>query len=129
MRIKNEILTAAAKIVSDFGTHQKQMYFSNFAEEATFLFYTHPIRLESRKEYEKLWEQWESEDGFRVHSCESSNQLVQEIDGNVAVFTHDVKTVVELAGEVSEVLERETIVFSKQNSKWLAVHEHLSPST
>jgi ketosteroid isomerase-like protein len=129
MSIEKDILNAAAKIVSDFGAHQKQEYFSNFAEDATFLFYTHPVRLESRAEYEKLWDQWESEDSFKVHSCNSSNQLVQDIDGHVAVFTHDVKTVVELGGEVSEVLERETIVFSKQNSKWLAVHEHLSPST
>lgn len=129
MSVEKDILNAAAKIVSDFGAHQKKEYFSNFAEDATFLFYTHPVRLESRAEYEKLWGQWESEDGFRVHSCDSSNQLVQDIDGNVAVFAHDVKTVVELGGEVSEVLERETIVFSRQNSKWLAVHEHLSPSS
>lgn len=129
MSIEKEIRAAAAKIVLDFGSHQKLEYFSNFAMNATFLFYTHPVRLESRSEYENLWEQWETQDGFRVHSCDSSNQLVQDIDGNVAVFTHDVRTTVELGGEVSEVLERETIVFSKQESKWLAVHEHLSPST
>lgn len=129
MSVEQQVLDAAAKIVSDFGAHRKKDYFANFDATASFLFYTHPVRLESRAAYEDLWEKWETEDGFKVHSCESSNQLVQNVGGTVAVFSHDVKTTLEFAREVSEVRERETIVFVEQNGRWVAVHEHLSPSS
>lgn len=128
MSFEKPILDAAAKIVADFGAHRKAEYFSNFDMGSTFLFYTHPVRLESRAEYELLWDKWETEDGFRVHGCESTNQLVQDCGGQAAVFSHDVKTLVEFAGEVSEVLERETIIFAEQNGSWIAIHEHLSPT-
>lgn len=126
---KDQVLEAAAKIVADFGAHKKEAYFSNFSEAATFVFYTHNSRLESRAEYVKLWDSWESEDGFRVHGCKSTNQLVQSIGEDFAIFTHDVESSVELVGETSTVFERETIVFEKQASNWIAVHEHLSPSS
>ncbi len=50
--------------------------------------------------------------------------------GDVAVFTHRVHTVVRL-GEAEEFLdERETIAFRQDGSgRWLAVHEHLSPTS
>jgi hypothetical protein len=48
---------------------------------------------------------------------------------SAAVFTHEVESDVEFAGEVSSVRERETIVFELRNGTWLAVHEHLSPET
>ena len=57
--IEQQVLEAAAKIVSDFGSHDKNAYFSNFGEDATFVFYTHPVRLESRADYEHLWNSWE----------------------------------------------------------------------
>jgi chlorite dismutase len=126
---QTEVLEAAAKIVADFGSHKKTDYFSNFSEAATFVFYTHTERLGSRAEYEKLWESWESEDGFQVHDCKSTNQLVQSIGDNFAIFTHDVESSVELGGETSTVFEKETIVFEKQAGSWIAVHEHLSPSS
>ncbi|CAB4627424.1 unannotated protein [freshwater metagenome] len=129
MTSKEQVLAAAAKIVSDFGSHNKQDYFSGFSEAATFIFYTHPVRLASRSEYEKLWDSWESDDGFRVHSCRSSNQDVQMLGEDSAVFTHEVETVVELTGESSTVFEKETIVFEKKSGGWIAVHEHLSPSS
>jgi hypothetical protein len=126
---ENQVLQAAAKIVADFGSHKKESYFSNFSEAATFIFYTHNSRLGSRAAYEKLWDSWETEDGFRVHGCLSTNQMVQSIGSDFAIFTHDVESSVELGGETSTVFEKETIVFEKQHSSWVAVHEHLSPAS
>jgi ketosteroid isomerase-like protein len=123
------VLEAAAKIVDDFGHHRTAEYFSGFSEDATFIFYTHTERLNSRAEYETLWTKWESEDGFKVHACRSSHQKVQLIGSDAAVFTHLVSSDIEFAGEVSTVEERETIVFSKASGTWLAVHEHLSPGS
>jgi hypothetical protein len=124
---KNEVLEAAAKIVADFGAHKTKDYFSSFAESATFLFYTHTERLNSRQEYEELWAKWESEDGFKVHGCISTNQLVQLIGADGAVFSHLVESSIEFAGETNTIHERETIVFQLVEGKWLAIHEHLSP--
>jgi hypothetical protein len=124
-----EVLAAAAKIVDDFGNHRTDAYFAGFAVDATFMFYTHTERLDSRAAYETLWAKWEAEDGFKVHACRSSNQKVQLIANNAAVFTHLVSSDVEFAGELSTVEERETIVFARQGDKWVAIHEHLSPET
>lgn len=129
MTSKEQVLAAASKIVADFGSHNKQSYFSDFSKDATFIFYTHPVRLASRSEYEKLWDRWETEDGFRVHSCRSTNQNVQMLGQDFAVFTHEVETVVELAGKSSTVFEKETILFEKESGGWIAVHEHLSPAS
>ena len=76
-----------------------------------------------------LWAKWEAEDGFKVHGCKSTNQLVQLIGADAAVFSHNVESSIEFGGEVSTVLERETIVFALIDGAWLAVHEHLSPET
>lgn len=123
---QSEVLAAAAKIVADFGSHSKEAYFTNFSEGATFIFHTHSVRLDSRAEYQSLWDLWEMQDGFRVHGCVSTNQLVQLINDRAAVFSHDVASKVEMGGETSTVSEKETIVFEKQGSSWVAVHEHLS---
>jgi ketosteroid isomerase-like protein len=124
----NAVLAAAAKIVDDFGNHRTHAYFSGFATDASFMFYTHSERLESTQAYQELWATWESEDGFKVHACRSSHQLVQMLGGDAAVFSHLVSSDIEFAGEVSTVEERETIVFTKVGDRWLAVHEHLSPN-
>jgi hypothetical protein len=124
-----DVLAAAAAIVDDFGHHRTAEYFAGFAPDATFMFYTHTERLNSRAEYEKLWAEWEANDGFRVHGCRSSNQMVQTLGDSAAVFTHLVESDVEFAGEVSTITERETIVFEKRSGAWLAVHEHLSPES
>ena len=121
------VLEAAAKIVADFGSHATAAYFAGFAPSATFIFHTHTERLNSRSEYEALWVKWETEDGFKVHGCTSSSQLVQMLGTDAAVFSHLVESQVEFAGEVSTVNERETIVFELIDGAWLAVHEHLSP--
>lgn len=127
MGAADQVLAAAAKIVDDFGNHRTAAYFSGFSEDATFMFHTHSERLESRSAYEALWAKWETEDGFKVHGCRSSNQLVQLLGEDAAVFTHLVSSDIEFAGEVSTVEERETIVFARVGGSWLAVHEHLSP--
>ena len=117
---------AAADLVAAFGAHATAAYFAAFAPEATFVFHTTPERLPDRASYERLWRRWEREDGFRVHGCESSDAMVQLL-GDAAVFVHDVTTDLELGGARETVRERETIVFERRGSGWLAVHEHLSP--
>jgi ketosteroid isomerase-like protein len=125
----DEVLAAAARIVDDFGHHRTSEYFAGFAPDATFVFHTHTERLNSRAEYESLWATWESDDGFRVHGCRSSNQRVQMLGDSAAVFTHSVESDIEFGGDVSTVRERETIVFEHLDGRWMAVHEHLSPET
>jgi ketosteroid isomerase-like protein len=122
-----EVLATAAALVAAFGSHDVAAYFDAFADDATFVFHTAAARLDSRAEYEALWHRWEHEDGFHVISCTSSGQRVQLL-GDVAVFTHDVTTVVDAAGERATTDERETIVFARLGDRWLAVHEHLSPA-
>lgn len=135
MNATQEVLDAAAKIVADFGAHDTAAYFAGFAPSATFMFYTHTERLNSRAEYETLWAQWEANDGFKVHGCKSSNQKVQLLGAaspngpSGAVFSHLVESSIEFGGEVSTIHERETIVFEKHSDGWVAVHEHLSPET
>lgn len=125
-RPEEGVLAAADAIVRAFGAHETRAYFDGFAPDATFIFYTTPERLESRAAYEALWTEWETDAGFRVHGCESTNRRVQ-VFGETGVFLHDVDTRVEMDGATSTVLERETIVFERRDGRWLAVHEHLSP--
>ena len=59
-------------------------------------------------------------------SCTSSNAFVS-LQGDVAVFIHDVATELRMQGEQHFSQERETIVFRRQQQgPWLACHEHLS---
>ena len=121
-----EVVAAAEAIVAAFGRHDKNGYFALFAPEATFVFHTSPRRLESRAEYEAEWTRWEREDGFRVRACSSSDQRVQLL-GDVAVFSHSVRTELTTKEGDASLLERETIVFHRRGGRWIAVHEHLSP--
>lgn len=123
--MSSEILAAARKLVEAFAAHDTAAYFGSFAADATFVFHTAARPLRSRADYEQLWYGWEQA-GFRVLSCESSDQHVQVL-GDVAVFTHRVRTVVLSGGAEQTSHERETIVFrSEDDGRWLAVHEHLS---
>ncbi|GAA1641297.1 YybH family protein [Actinoplanes couchii] len=117
-------LDAARRLVAAFAAHDTAGYFGCFAADATFLFHTTPGLLRSRSDYEQLWYGWER-DGFRVLSCDSSDQHVQEY-GDTAIFTHRVRTTVFLEGSEQILSERETIVFRRDGDTWLAVHEHLS---
>jgi ketosteroid isomerase-like protein len=127
MSATEEVLAAAAHLVDVFGRHDAAAYFDCFAPEATFIFYTSPARLASRAEYQRLWADWERDDGFRVLSCDSAGQAVQVL-GDAAIFSHDVTTVVHTTAGEDTVRERESIVFRRRrDGGWAAVHEHLSP--
>lgn len=123
-----EALAAADTIIDDFGHHRRDAYFAGFAAEATFVFHTVPERLETRAAYEELWRDWEQNNGFRVLGCTSANRRLQLL-GTVAVFSHDVTTLLESDGVEETQRERETIVLALQGGRWLGVHEHLSPAS
>ena len=54
---------------------------------------------------------------------------MQRLTENVAVFTHQVHTTVNTGQDEESLDERETIVFRREDDgRWLAVHEHLSPT-
>ncbi len=122
-----EVKTTADAIVAAYGGHRTDDYFQAFHPQATFVFYSSPERFNSRVEFREEWDRWMREDGFKVLECVSSDQLVQPL-GDVAVFTHSLETRLRTNAGEETVLERETIVFSRQaDGSWLAVHEHLSP--
>ncbi|WP_263262344.1 nuclear transport factor 2 family protein [Pseudomonas sp. RIT-PI-S] len=122
-----QVLAAAEALVAAFAGNQTDAYFAAFSEDATFVFHTTPEVLENRAAYRQLWDSWQRE-GFRVLGCQSRNPRVS-LQGDVAIFTHDVATHLRLNGQEIESLERETIVFRQTapNGGWLACHEHLSP--
>jgi uncharacterized protein (TIGR02246 family) len=125
--VRDQVLDAAQALVEAFGAHDTEAYFASFSPAATFLFYTHEEPLRSRDAYRSLWSGWE-QDGFRVLSCASSDQHVQVLGDDVAVFTHAVHTVVRTGDDEETLDERETIVFRREvGGRWMAVHEHLSP--
>jgi uncharacterized protein (TIGR02246 family) len=128
MSTDQEVLASADALVRAFASGDRTAYFACFAPDATFVFHTTPQRLGSRAAYEALWEQWVTEDGFAVVSCSSTDQVVQVLGPDAAVFAHGVTTVVEVGGIREELHERETIVFAKRDGVWMAVHEHLSPT-
>ncbi|MGR4037929.1 nuclear transport factor 2 family protein [Pseudomonas sp. JDS08PS003] len=120
------VLNAAAELVSAFARNDREAYFAAFSSDASFVFYTLAQPLLSRDAYQALWDQWRAEQGFEVLSCTSSNAVVS-LQGDVAVFIHDVATQLRMQGEQHFSQERETIVFRKQQQGlWLACHEHLS---
>jgi ketosteroid isomerase-like protein len=118
------VLTAADDLIAAFAATDTAAYFACFAPDATFVFHPEPHRLDDRATYEQLWASWLA-DGWRVVSCQSSEQMVQ-IYGETAVFTHTVDTVTSVGEEHSSTRERETIVFTLDGDRLVAVHEHLS---
>ena len=127
----HEVLKAAADLVSAFARNDREAYFGAFSADASFVFYTLPQPLLSRDAYQALWDSWRRDEGFEVLSCVSSNAVVS-LQGDVAIFMHDVATELRMNGEQFNSQERETIVFRRQGSQveqqglWLACHEHLS---
>jgi len=119
-----QVRQAAADLVDAFASNDTARYFACFSEDATFLFHTLPEPLHSRQAYEQVWQQWQA-DGFAVLGCRSSNASVS-LQGDVAIFMHDVATHIRIAGEEHQFEERETIVFRQHAGQWLACHEHLS---
>ena len=127
MSTQQAVLQAASALVDAFGRHDVGAYFAAFAEDASFLFHNHPVRLENRAAYQALWQSWEAAAGFRVLACRSSDQHVQWL-GSLALFAHQVSTTVQVDGVTQQLQERESILFRQEaDGRWLAVHEHLSP--
>jgi ketosteroid isomerase-like protein len=122
--IQTQVLEAAHALVTAFASNDTDAYFAAFSEDATFLFYTLPAPLLSRAAYREVWSGWQA-DGFAVLGCQSSNAHVS-VQGDVAIFMHDVATHVRFGTEENRYLERETIVFRRHGARWLACHEHLS---
>lgn len=126
-----EVLKAAAALVAAFARNDREAYFGAFSADASFVFYTLPQPLLSRDAYQALWDSWRRDEGFEVLSCTSSNAVVS-LQGDVAIFMHDVATELRMNGEQFFSQERETIVFTRQGLReeqqglWLACHEHLS---
>ena len=121
---ESQVLQAAAALVDAFASNDTSRYFACFSEDASFLFHTLPQPLMSRRAYEQVWAQWQAE-GFAVLGCQSSNGQVS-LQGDVAIFLHDVATHLRVGGEELHLQERETIVFRLHGERWLACHEHLS---
>jgi hypothetical protein len=127
----HEVLKAAAKLVATFAANDREAYFGAFTADASFVFYTLPQPLLNRDAYQALWDSWRADEGFEVLSCSSSNAVIS-LQGDVAIFIHDVATELRMNGEQFFSQERETIVFKRQASHleqqglWLACHEHLS---
>lgn len=126
MNATEQVLEAARALVAAFASNDTDAYFAAFSEDASFVFHTVAQPLPTRAAYQALWQEWQA-DGFEVLSCDSSNPQVS-LQGEVAIFVHDVATRLRIAGEEIACLERETIVFRQQHEQghWLACHEHLS---
>lgn len=126
MNEQHSVLQAAAQLVEAFARNDREAYFAAFSVDASFVFHTLDQPLLSRAAYQALWDRWRREDGFEVLSCTSSNAFVT-LQGDVAIFLHDVATELRVQGEQLFSQERETIVFRReQQGHWLACHEHLS---
>ncbi|MCV7252679.1 nuclear transport factor 2 family protein [Mycobacterium hackensackense] len=122
---QEDVLAAADELVAAFAATDTAAYFACFSPDATFVFHPEDSRLDSRAAYEAVWANW-LDAGWRVVSCTSSHRLVQ-LFGDVAVFTHTVRTTTSDGGVETTSDERETIVFTRDGDRLLAVHEHLSP--
>jgi ketosteroid isomerase-like protein len=124
-KAEDGVLAAAARLVDAFSRHDTEAYFAGFAADASFIFHNVDRVLAGRDAYRDEWRLWEERDGFRVLSCRSTDQRIQ-MAGAAAVFTHIVETDVSVGGETLTNRERETIVFRREASDWIAFHEHLS---
>ena len=76
MNERDQVLKAAADLVSAFARNDREAYFGAFSTDASFVFYTLDQPLLSRDAYQALWDSWRAEDGFEVLSCTSSNAFV-----------------------------------------------------
>ena len=119
-----QVLEAARRLVAAFARNDAEAYFAAFSEDASFIFHNWPQPLRARPTASCGSA---GEDGFEVLACESSNTCVS-LQGDLAIFSHDVATRLRLQGTESLNRERETILFrlEQQEGRWLACHEHLS---
>ena len=116
---------AADAIVQAFAATDTARYFAGFSPDATFIFHSEPGRINSRQEYETLWQGW-VESGWKVTECRTSAPLIQVFPGG-AVLSHTVHTSIDTPEGSDSYTERETIVFTMgQTGALVAMHEHLS---
>ncbi|WP_339463214.1 YybH family protein [Pseudomonas sp. EA_105y_Pfl2_R69] len=120
------VLQAAAALVAAFASNDSAAYFAAFSEDASFVFHSCATVLTDLDAYRQLWSTWQA-DGFAVLACTSSKPLLT-LQGDCAIFVHEVSTRLRIAGSELHSEERETIVFRRQpgSRRWLACHEHLS---
>ena len=123
--MQDEVRAVATALIAAFEANDRDGYFSYFTPEARFIFHAVPFVMESRAAYEAEYDRWVREDGFKVLECTSTRQHV-DVFGDSAVFTHQTFTRVRTSEGESAYHERESIIFIRQDGKWLAVHEHLS---
>ncbi|HTQ70759.1 MAG TPA: nuclear transport factor 2 family protein [Acidocella sp.] len=123
--MQDEVCRVASALIAAFEANDRDGYFGFFTPGARFIFHALPAVLESRASYEAEYDRWVREDGFKVLECTSTHQHV-DVFGDSAVFTHQTFTRVQTHAGESAYHERETIVFTRQDGTWLAVHEHLS---
>jgi uncharacterized protein (TIGR02246 family) len=120
-----QVKDAYDRLMSAFASANTEDYFDRFHEHASFVFPGEPV-LDSRTAYRSTWSRWQGE-GVRFTDVVTDDVRVHVI-GGTAVVTHSIQTTVEADGETTVDRERETIVFSNVDGRWLAVHEHLSPA-
>jgi uncharacterized protein (TIGR02246 family) len=120
-----EVRLAYEDLMSAFASGDTAAYFAGFHEAASFIFPGEQL-LESRSAYRTAWSRWH-DDGVRFTDVVADDVRVR-LFGETAVVTHRIATTVTSGGEVSVERERESIIFVRQGGRWLAVHEHLSPS-
>ncbi|MBU6397901.1 MAG: nuclear transport factor 2 family protein [Rhodospirillales bacterium] len=123
--MQNEVCAVATALIAAFEANDRDGYFSYFIPEARFIFHAVPFVMESRAAYEAEYDRWVREEGFTVLECTSTRQHA-DVYGDSAVFTHQTFTRVRTHVGESGYHERESIIFTRQNGRWLAVHEHLS---
>ncbi len=90
MSVSDDIRVTAQRVIGAFGRFDREAYFGYCDRDATFSFYYAPKVL-TMIEYGEIWNGWE-QSGFRVLTCESSNQVIVEVTDNVGLFVHDVRT-------------------------------------
>jgi ketosteroid isomerase-like protein len=126
MGAEQDVEDAAVALIDAFARNDRGTYFAAFVPEASFIFHSTKRVLETRAEYEAEWEAWIKDLGFEVKKCDSSHRKVK-VYGEVGVFTHQTATTISTNDGEQSYNERETIIFHREDGKWLAVHEHLSP--
>ena len=58
MTARDEVLKAAADLVTAFANNDREAYFGAFSADASFLFYTLEQPLLSRDAYQAVWDNW-----------------------------------------------------------------------
>jgi hypothetical protein len=117
---------AAEHLIDAFRRFDKAAYFACFDPSASFIFYNSPTTFYDRASYEEAWDEWTAE-GWSVIECRSTNGRVRMLNADIALFSHEVETTLFPVESPTVLHERESIIFARSDTGWLAVHEHLSP--